>query len=171
MSQDAPELAFHRHRDRALSPEAFLRFIEQVEKEFEPPLSEQHHLPDYADKLLRLAEIDYVLDGDKVVAAIACYANDHEHYQAYATFFGVLPDYRGSGIARPLLSKGIESCRQAGMHDLRARTWHRGKILAFYEDMGFVIDRVETNEWGVESLQLIMALGNRPDNAGSHHAP
>lgn len=161
MSHDAPELDFHRHRDRALSPEAFLRFIEQVEKEFTPPLSEQHHLPDYVDKLLRLAEVDYVLDGEEVVAAIACYANDREHHQAYATFFGVLPAYRGSGIARPLLSMGIESCRQAGMHDLRARTWHRGKILAFYEGMGFVVERVETNEWGVESLQLIMPLVDR----------
>ncbi len=136
MSHDRPEPAIYHHRDRALSPEVFLRFIEQVEKEFEPPLSAQHHLPDYVDKLLRLAEVNYVLDGDEVVAAIACYANDHEHYQAYATFIGVLPTYRGSGIARPLLSRGIESCRQAGMHHLRARTWHRGRILAFYEEMG-----------------------------------
>lgn len=165
MSHEVQTLAFHHHRDRAVSSEAFLRFIEQVEKEFEPPLSEQHHLPDYVDKLLSLAEVNYVLDGDRVVAAIACYANDHEHYNAYATFIGVLPDYRGSGIARPLLSRGIESCRQAGMHNLRARTWHRGRILAFYEEMGFVVERVETNEWGVESLQLNMVLNDPSDDA------
>ncbi|ARS53463.1 GNAT family N-acetyltransferase [Kushneria konosiri] len=165
MSKEAQELAFYHHRDRAVSSESFLRFIEQVEREFEPPLSEQHHLPDYVNKLLSLAEVNYVLDGDRVVAAIACYANDYEHYNAYATFIGVLPDYRGSGIARPLLSRGIESCRQAGMQNLRARTWHRGKILAFYEEMGFVVERVETNEWGVESLQLNMVLNDRSDDA------
>lgn len=165
MSNDAQGLVFYHHRARAVSPEAFLRFIEQVEKEFEPPLSAQHHLPDYVDKLLRLAEVNYVLDGDDVVAAIACYANDLEHHQAYATFISVLPNYRGSGIARPLLTRGIESCRAAGMHNLRARTWHRGKILAFYEEMGFVVERVETNEWGVESLQLNMVLNDPSDHA------
>ncbi|SPJ33652.1 GNAT family N-acetyltransferase [Kushneria phyllosphaerae] len=165
MSNDAQGLVFYHHRDRAVSPEAFLRFIEQVEHEFEPPLSAQHHLPDYVDKLLRLAEVNYVLYGDDVVAAIACYANDLEHHQAYATFISVLPNYRGSGIARPLLTRGIESCRAAGMHNLRARTWHRGKILAFYEEMGFVVERVETNEWGVESLQLNMVLNDPSDHA------
>jgi len=104
------------------------------------PLAErQIDLDAYTRKLVNYACIDLVLSPDgRVVGAQAYYANDMITRKAYATFFSLEPECRGTGIAQQMMQKLVDTARANGMTVIEGKTAKNNvRAQALYGKFGF----------------------------------
>lgn len=124
--------------------EALLRFLKEVDGDFNPPLSEKTDLAQYADKILRNAVLFCDLtDFGAIKGLIVLYANDYAKKYAYIPLAGVGSSYRKQGIAGKLLSEAIQyvealkgKIQVLGIHS------NNPVAISLYQKMGF--ESVET---------------------------
>ncbi len=119
------------------SSDDILRFIQSVDEDFLPKLSERVDLVAYAQKLVDKAEMYVAHEGGTILGMVAFYL-DRLKDQGYLTFMGVSEAARARGSGSALLQICIDSVREAGLRYLRTQTWSTNeRALNWYVANGF----------------------------------
>lgn len=86
-----------------------LKFLNEVNDDFCPPLSQKTNLNLFVEKMLANADFFYEKsDSGNITGLVAIYANDFEKKYAYIPLVAVSPSYRRLGIANKLLSAALD---------------------------------------------------------------
>lgn len=89
-----------------------LRFLKDIDNDFNPALSEKVILEEYVDKIYKKSHlVSHCLNNGKIVGLLVVYCNDFIDYRAYVALVGVLKDYRGRGIAERMMRECIDYVR------------------------------------------------------------
>jgi len=117
---------------------------------------QQIDLDDYARKLINHACIDLVLSDDgRVVGIQAYYANDRVTRKAYATFFSLEPECRGTGIAKQMMQALMDTARANGMSVIEGKVAKgNARARALYETFGFAVTAEVSEEKVIMSQRL-----------------
>jgi ribosomal protein S18 acetylase RimI-like enzyme len=128
------------YQDSGVSFEALKAALERLGEYLPYTLTElQVDLDEYARKLVAHACIDLALSPDgQVVGIQAYYANDMTTRKAYATFFSLDPECRGTGVAKLMMQLMMDTAKANGMSVLEGRVAkNNARARALYEKFGF----------------------------------
>ncbi|MCQ1536867.1 GNAT family N-acetyltransferase [Methanosarcina sp. KYL-1] len=159
-------------------------FIELVDPEFYPPLSERPGgIDGRIENSLAKPDANFLIAegssnsepgpvsvshpdrtaGPDRIAGLISYERQWEgENNAYISFVAVNPEFRNLGIASKLISLLEEQMQSAGMERMYVCTWSTNhSALALYEKKGFSTDRVIKNARGpfVDTLYLVKSIG------------
>lgn len=99
--------------DRA-SAAAILAHLTACDTGFQPRLSDRVNLADYSAKLAEHAIRHELWEGDRLVGLVTVYANAPDRGTAFVSNVSLLPEHQGKGLARLLLSAGVDTARVLG---------------------------------------------------------
>lgn len=119
------------------------RYLCDVNKDFEIPLSNKVNLTVYSQKLLTYGIVLVSINGDIISGLLAGYCNDAENGNAIISLLSVKKEFRGRGISRLLIKKMISECKKAGMNSILVDSVNPIAVTA-YASMGFIIDSIES---------------------------
>ena len=117
----------------SLSESDVLSWLQAADNWFEPSLSGELNLLEYARKLATHALFYEARMSNSRVGLIACYCNDIMNRTGFITHVAIAPDLRGSGLAGELLKyaighvteKGFKTIRlEVGLHNIRAQRFY-----------------------------------------------
>lgn len=93
---------------------------------------------EYSSKLFNKA-FNYIKKvNDEEVGFISYYANDTETKTAYIALVGVIPEYKGKGIAQELMNHCIQQCVELDMNKIRLEVKKNNcRAIRFYEKNKF----------------------------------
>lgn len=116
-----------------VSLETFRSFMEKVSCDFLPPL-------------LPRIDVDFCMDGDKMVGIVAAYCNNMETKVAYIPLVCVDVEYRGQHIATELMNRAISLVKSRGMQKIGIHTNNKF-AKSMYVKMGFQLiwERYQTD--------------------------
>lgn len=118
--------------------ELVLEFLLKVDKEFKPALSEKTSIEEYVDKISSLAELIVAEDDNGIYGLTVLYCNDMLEKRAYVALVGVLPEYRGKGVARQMMIETIRRAVEKGMCRIGIHT-NNPVALNLYKKLGFEV--------------------------------
>ena len=101
----------HTRGSERLSVNQIYDFIKKVEKDFPTPISAKTDLMEYAKKLYSNATLCTAEDNGKIVAMAAGYTENTVNNVAYITMVASLPEYRGKGLAKQLVTEFIDRAK------------------------------------------------------------
>lgn len=118
--------------------------LEQIEKEWSL-MAAKHLVIDNGFSIIAMA-------GEKPIGIIGLYWSKlptplENTREAYINIIEVLPDFRGQGIAREMISRSIELCREEGVYQVRA--WSsddKVEALPMWQRLGFALCPAD-NPW------------------------
>lgn len=116
-----------------------LRFLKDIDNDFNPSLSEKVILEEYVDKIYKKSHlVSHCLNNGKIVGLLVVYCNDFIDYRAYVALVGVLKDYRGRGIAERMMCECIDYVR---CNNFKTIGIHSNNNIAInlYKKLGFNI--------------------------------
>ena len=100
------------------------------------------------------------LDGEKVVGYKIGYPENNVTF--YSWMGGVDPDYRGQGIARELMSRQHEFCREQGYLEVFTKTQNRWRTMLILNlSSGFDIIGCHPDQWGELKIIMIKKLTDK----------
>ena len=118
--------------------------MRDVDCDFDPALSARVEIEEYASKLLKTANVlAFCIDG-KLAGAIAIYMNDTYSQLGYCPFIAISPSFRGQGLARTLLEKGIEELKFKKFKRLVLTVRKNSPASYLYKDIGFKVIKTFT---------------------------
>lgn len=128
-----------------------LSFLQSVDTDFRPALSDKVYLPDYVRKIIENAALVVEEDGDKIVGLAVVYCNNELTKRAYISLVGVAAGYRNKGIAKNLVTRAIQVVREQrftviGIHS------NNPVAIRLYQSFGFEL--VEPGERAYLELVL-----------------
>ncbi len=128
-----------------------MEFLQKVDKDFTPYLSQKTDLSSFCGKMLDNAKlfVSYAANGE-IKGLVALYANDFTKKYAYIPLLAVAPMYRKQGIARTLMDSALEYVRGLGTEKIRIIGIHTSNPIAlqFYEKLGFrLVDESNNREY------------------------
>ena len=109
-----------------------MEFLQKVDKDFTPYLSQKTDLSAFGDRLLNHANL-FVSKDEKgeIKGLVALYANDFVKKYAYIPLLAVAPEYRKQGIARMLMNEAIDYVRELGSEKIQVIGIHTSNPIAF----------------------------------------
>ena len=113
-------------------------------------------LDEYMRKIVAHACIDLALSPDgKIVGIQAYYANDMVTRKAYATFFSLDPECRGTGIAKLMMQSLVDTSKAHGMSVIEGKV-ARDNVRAqtLYGKFGFSVTSEVSAEKVIMSRRL-----------------
>lgn len=112
-------------------------FLEEIDKDFTPPLSLKVDLDEFVDKIMDKAEL-IILNGDKglIDGLVVLYCNDIVGRKGYISLLGVRKSIRNQGIANRLMIQAINKARESGMQFLGIHS-NNPVALHLYKKIGF----------------------------------
>lgn len=116
-----------------------LRFLKDIDNDFNPALPEKVILEEYVDKIYKKSHlVSHCLNNGKIVGLLVVYCNDFIDYRAYVALVGVLKDYRGRGIAERMMRECIDYVR---CNNFKTIGIHSNNKIAInlYKKLGFNI--------------------------------
>lgn len=122
-----------------LEKNQIVSFLQSINNDFNPPLTEKVNLYEYVDKILNKAHIIYRLSQEnKIIGLLVLYCNDEIELKSYATLLGVDKNYRGKGLARSMMNEAIEYVKKRNY--LTISLYSNNNIaISLYKDLGFTI--------------------------------
>lgn len=126
-------------------------FLESINNDFNPPLTDKVSLEEYVNKIIENAELVIEFDEEEVCGLVVLYCNDKQSNRAYIPLCGVNKTHRGKGIARSLMEKAISIVKNSGYHTLAIHS-NNPIAIDLYEKLGFRI--IEGDERVYMELQL-----------------
>lgn len=112
------KIEFHWNSYQFVSYQQLLVLLKVFGDLLPDPLSDRINLSDYAYKLIKFADIGFVITDSKIIGLILLYANDHESGIAHIPLVSVLPEYQGLGIGKTMISRALALSRERNMHHL-----------------------------------------------------
>lgn len=114
-------------------------FLQEVDMDFTPYLSQKTDLSAFGDRLLNHANL-FVSKDEKgeIKGLVALYANDFVKKYAYIPLLAVVPEYRKQGIAGSLMHDAIDYVKKLGMGKIQVIGIHTSNPIAFdfYKELG-----------------------------------
>ena len=125
-----------------MEKDVLMKFLQEIDKDFIPFLSQKVDLSSYCDKLLSNAQLfASYSDDENISGLVVLYANDFAKRYAYIPLVAVRKDCRGRGLAKELLVKAVSYVKKMGgqykMYILGIHT-NNPIALRFYQKLGFV---------------------------------
>lgn len=118
--------------------DSLLAFLEEINDDFTPKLSEKVCLKEYINKLRERANLIYKNKDNKIIGLVVLYCNDKQTNIGYVALCGVLKKWRGKGFARDLMKQAIKKSRAAGMKKIGIHS-NNPIAINLYKDLGFKI--------------------------------
>lgn len=105
------------------------------------PLSERVNIPEYAEKLLKFADIIYAKHEDRVIGIMAVYANDMQTKIAHFPLLFVANQYQHKGVGKVLILQAIALAKSRNMGSVWAYV-HKDndRAINFVYKLGFQFD-------------------------------
>lgn len=151
----------HTRGGERLSVKKIHEFLKLVDKEFPIPLSEKTDLKDYALKLYRNATLCTYEENDNILAMVAGYTENIVGDMAYISMVVTLPEARGRGIARGLVSEFIGRARMKRLKAVHLYAVRQNTAaMKLYSDIGFVEWHLE-NEKRPDDVHFIYYLNEK----------
>ena len=112
-------------------------FLNVVDEDFAPRLSERINFNDFALKVLEKSDLIVYRESTQIIGLVVLYCNDYQTQRAYISLVAVHPEYRGRGIAKRMMNSAIQKAQRAGMSILGI---HTNNIVALnmYLSFGFI---------------------------------
>jgi ribosomal protein S18 acetylase RimI-like enzyme len=138
----------------------FQRFIELVDHEFYPPLSERGggiserlekclDTPEANYLIARLYEIDHSDPVNGIIGMIGCTKNWKDEDSAYVNFLASHPDYRKYGVSKALTRELELLMGKQGFKRIYVCTWSTNPTaMDFYEKLGYNAYSIVLNQRG-----------------------
>lgn len=120
-----------------LSKEELLLFLNSINKDFNPSLTEKVNLVDFINKITQKAILFYHRDTNlKLIGLVVLYCNNEIEHKSYISLVGVHKDYRRKGIAKKMLLEAIEYVKKRnyltiGIHSNNPTAINLYKVLGF----------------------------------------
>lgn len=109
----------------------------------------------YVDKIIQNAERIEYWDNDKLIGIAAFYANNQQTHEAFITMIGVSSDYNGQGIAKKLLERVVNHCKEIEFNRLLLEVRKDNKAaIGLYEKFGFSLFK-EDDKTEIMSLDIV----------------
>ena len=146
-----------RYAEAGVSFEALRAALERLGEYLPYSLAEQQvDLDAYARKLVEYACVDLCLSPEgRIVGIQAYYANDTATGKAYATFFSLDPECRGTGIAKAMMQVLVDTAKANGMSVIEGRVArNNARAQALYTKFGFAVTSEVSAEKVVMSRRL-----------------
>lgn len=119
---DDIDLNFFYNELKPLDIEELSLLIEKIDKILINPIKYRDYFVSFneiAEKFLNHGNIIYCRDKiGNLIGLVVFYADRKNYELAYETYIGVLKKYQGYGIAKELMKREIEKCKQLGMKGL-----------------------------------------------------
>nr|WP_321497290.1 GNAT family N-acetyltransferase [uncultured Methanolobus sp.] len=135
-------------------------FIELVDEEFYPPLSQRGAgIPERVKRCLDTDESNFLVAEPNVyeedsrlegfIGMIGCTRNWKGHDSAYINFLATHPDHRNSGISKALCMRLEEELAGTGIDRIYLCTWSGNpSAIRFYESLGYCPYAIILNDRG-----------------------
>lgn len=105
------------------------------------PLSERVNIAEYAEKLLKFADIIYAKHEDRVIGIMAVYANDMQTRIAHFPLLFVANRYQHKGVGKELMLQAIALAKSRDMDSVWLYVHkENGHAIDFYYKLGFQFD-------------------------------
>ena len=112
-------------------------FLRETDNTFRIPLSAKSDIVEYATKLLAKGHVIAFRDNNgRIISCRGFYANDTEKFIAYGSMMCSLPEAQGHGLAKKLVAKMFEICKELGMKSVISRSVNPIAI-HLYRSMGY----------------------------------
>jgi len=122
--------------------EQLIGLLEQVDAEFEPPLSQRLCITTYVDKMLVNAVLFPMLDAGRLAGFVAMYCNDAVGRIAYITMVAVDPASRATGVGSGLVRSAIAHAQRVGCNKVALEVYKSNlSALRLYTKLGFSVAR------------------------------
>lgn len=118
--------------------ENLLNFLQTIDQDFTPKLSEKVNLDVFINKIVDNANIVIDFENNEIRGLLVLYCNDSINKYAYISLCGVIRQYRGMGLAKKLLLKAIDIVKDKNYITLGV---HSNNLIAIelYRKLGFKI--------------------------------
>lgn len=134
-----------------MDKKTLMEFLQKVDKDFTPYLSQKTDLSAFGDRLLSYANLFVSrAENGEIKGLVALYANDFVKRYAYIPLLAVAPEYRKQGIARKLMNEAIEYVKKLGTEKMQVIGIHTSNPIAFdfYKELGFrLLDESNNREY------------------------
>lgn len=129
--------------------------LQEIDAEFDPPLSSSVNLANYAKKMYENATIFSVHEGSKLVAVIAVYCNDSSQQAAFVTMLAVAKSHRFHGLGSNLVKTTIDYLKKKFFKSIKLEIYKTNyKAVSFYKRLQFAVIG-ETNRSVFVELVLV----------------
>lgn len=124
------------HGGDSVFNEKLLDFLQNIDTDFNPPLSSKVYLPDYVKKITDKADLVLDYDGNEISGLVVVYCNEMVNKKAYIPLVGVSSKYRNRGIARKLMIQAIRLVKEKGFKIVGIHS-NNPVAIKLYESLGF----------------------------------
>lgn len=116
--------------------EDLLDFLDLVNNDFTPPLSDKTCLIEYVEKISKKSKLLIKKNECEIIGLVVLYCNDHISKHAYIPLVAVHPKHRGQGVAKTLMTMAIKEATANNMNTIRIHT-NNPYALKLYMSLGF----------------------------------
>ena len=134
---------YKEHCNRQQCLESIYLFLDNINNEYNPPLSAKVDLRQYTEKIFDNAVLFVRNDNSNIVGMVVLYCNDENKEKAYIPLVGVLPSHRRRGIAKELMQEAISYVKSKDFNVIGIHSNNPIAVKA-YCDLGF--DIIEDGE-------------------------
>ena len=121
-----------------INKENLLTYLKKIDCYFPVHLSSKVDLDLYAEKLLKCSTICAEYDKQEIIGAVIGYTDRLSDKIAYISVVGCLPDYQNRGIAKHLLYRFFEVCKNKKIPAVHLYTDATNfKAIKLYMSLGF----------------------------------
>lgn len=136
-----------------LKKEQIVDFLESVNYDFNPPLTEKVNLSEYVEKILSSAHLIYRLSSEnKLIGLVVLYCNNIVDLKSYIALVAVRKDYRGKGLAKDMMKEAIEIVKNNKYLTLGIHS-NNEIAISLYMNLGFTIKENGDRKY----LELVIA--------------
>lgn len=114
--------------------------LEEIDADFEPPLSSSLNLTEYAQKMYKNATIFSVHEEGKLVAAMAVYSNDPSRDVAFGTMLAVSKSHRIYGLGPNLIKTTVDYLKKKSFNFFRLEIYKTNpRVITLYKRLKFTV--------------------------------
>lgn len=114
--------------------------LEEIDSEFDPPMSSTINLNDYALKMCKNATIFSVHEEGKLVAAMAFYSNDPNREVAYGTMLAVSKSHRIYGIGSHFIKATVKYLKKKTFKVYKLEVYKTNpRVISLYKSLNFIV--------------------------------
>lgn len=115
-----------------------LIFLQNIDEDFTPCLSDKVVLSDYVAKIMEKADLIIERGEGDIRGLVVLYCNDEINRKAYISLVGVSTLYRNQGIAKRLMKQAIQIVKKKKFRTLGIHS-NNPVAIRLYQSLGFSI--------------------------------
>jgi ribosomal protein S18 acetylase RimI-like enzyme len=131
---------------RFIEEQDLVNFLNEIDNDFIPKISDTYNILEYTRKLLKHAELFIAKSDTKIIGIIAFYCNDVNKENSHIPVLGIYKSHRGLGLGSKLLTLVIDYVNTLGFKTVSIETWKGSPAQFLYKKHGFKIIATKLNE-------------------------